>query len=135
MFRNEVGSKYSFRLLENMSFWLQRLSDHALLRWDYLQKKSTQPLKSDSLRAHFLSKHFTFYLFSRVSRGLVFKEVVKLACLTNAKVLEKVFSIFRCNINSSVFHNDPRQFMSTYSAFYPRWYCNQVLLKSKVLFM
>ena len=58
MFRNEVGSKYSFRLLENMSFWLQRLSDHALLRWDYFQKKSTQPLKSDSLRAHFLSKHF-----------------------------------------------------------------------------
>ena len=59
VFRNEVGSKSSFIVLENMSFWLQRLSDPALLRWDYLQKKSTQPLKSYLLRAHFLSKHFT----------------------------------------------------------------------------
>ena len=45
-----------------MSFWLQRLSDPALLSWVYLQKKSTQPLKSQSLRAHFLSKHFSSFL-------------------------------------------------------------------------
>ena len=59
VFRKEVGSKSPFRLFQNISFWLQRLSDPALLSWDYLQKKSPQPQKSESLRAHFLSKHFT----------------------------------------------------------------------------
>ena len=70
MFRNEVGSNSWFRLLENKSFWLQRLSDPALLRWDYLQEKSTQPLKSYLLRAHFLSKNFNILSF-RFKRNLL----------------------------------------------------------------
>ena len=56
---HKVFRKDSFRLFENMSFWFQMFSDPALFSWDYLQKKSTQPLKSESFRAHFLSKHFS----------------------------------------------------------------------------
>ena len=39
--------KSSFRIFENVSFWLQRLSDPALISWDYLQK-SQQSLWSPS---------------------------------------------------------------------------------------
>ena len=38
MFRNEVGSNYSFRSSKNTSFWLERLSDPALLSWDIFKK-------------------------------------------------------------------------------------------------
>ena len=68
VFRKKVGSSCLFILFENISFWFQRLSDLALLRWDYPQEKSTQPLKSESLRAHFLSKQFSWYIkFSNIS--------------------------------------------------------------------
>ena len=68
VFRKKVGSSCLFILFENISFWFQRLSDLALLSWDYSQEKSTQPLKSESLRAHFLSKQFSWYIkFSNIS--------------------------------------------------------------------
>ena len=56
--RKEVGSKSSFRLSADISYWFQRLSDSALPSWSYLQKKPTQHLKSESFRALFLSNYF-----------------------------------------------------------------------------
>ena len=79
VFKKKVGSMTSFRLFEDMSFWLQRLIESAWHSWKFLKKKnSIQPMKSiliwenwsplPSLTLHNLRnshwKHFQYYLKS-----------------------------------------------------------------------